>query len=157
MDRHPAPPPNPYPLGPYLRPWQFLQNRTDSCSLQFVESRALLHMPKWKKNDMVGHWYGISDRAICQFANLLHLKQVLWNLYPPATRSSAAYTDLLHLGHLGVSTATKGILDCNSGVVEGVERIIKDPEKTFQAFGWNNSGNERIFVVVLQWVTLAQV
>lgn len=45
MDRHPAPPPNPYPLGPYFRPWQFLQNSTDSCSLQFVESRALLHMP----------------------------------------------------------------------------------------------------------------
>lgn len=55
MDRHPAPPPNPYPLGPYLRPWQFLQNSTDSCSLQFVESRALEHMPGegGKKEELV--------------------------------------------------------------------------------------------------------
>jgi hypothetical protein len=31
-------------------------------------------------------------------------------LYPPAIRSSAAYTDLEHLGHFGCSIATKGIL-----------------------------------------------
>lgn len=48
MDRHPAPPPKPYPLGPYLRAWQFLQNNSLSCSVQFVESRALLHIPVGK-------------------------------------------------------------------------------------------------------------
>lgn len=32
------------------------------------------------------------------------------HLSPPATRSSAAYTDLPHLGHLGCSTGLKGIL-----------------------------------------------
>lgn len=42
--------------------------------------------------------------------HLPHLKHVLWNLYPPATRSSAAYTDLPHFGHFGLSTGTKGIL-----------------------------------------------
>lgn len=41
---------------------------------------------------------------------LPHLKHILCHLYPPAIRSSAAYTDLEHLGHFGCSIATKGIL-----------------------------------------------
>lgn len=119
MDRHPAPPPNPYPLGPYLRPWQFLQNKTASCSLQFVESRALLHMPGGDQQGG-GGFISIAFRIVPYLTqHLLHLKQVLWNLYPPATRSSAAYTDLLHLGHLGVSAATKGILGSAIGTMVG--------------------------------------
>lgn len=128
MDRHPAPPPNPYPLGPYLRPWQFLQNSTDSCSLQFVESRALEHMPGegGKKEELVtksAEIIPINFWLRLNIGNLLHLKQVLWNLYPPATRSSAAYTDLPHLGHLGVSTGVKGILGSASWECNG----FKDP------------------------------
>lgn len=41
---------------------------------------------------------------------LPHLKHPLWYLYPPATRSSAAYTDLVHFGHFGCEAGTKGIL-----------------------------------------------
>ena len=42
---------------------------------------------------------------------LLHLKQALCHLWPPAIFSSAAYTDLVHLGHLGASElALNGIL-----------------------------------------------
>jgi len=41
---------------------------------------------------------------------LPHLKHILWYLYPPAIRSSAAYTDFTHFGHFGCSMATKGIL-----------------------------------------------
>lgn len=44
IDKAPAPPPKPYPFGPYLRPWQFLQNNSLSCSVQFVESNILLHI-----------------------------------------------------------------------------------------------------------------
>ncbi|VEN36187.1 unnamed protein product, partial [Callosobruchus maculatus] len=84
MLRHPAPPPKPYPLGPYLRAWQFLQYSSASCSVTLVESNILPHLP--------------------------HLKHDLWNLYPPATRSSAAYTDLPHFGHFGLSAGLKGIL-----------------------------------------------
>lgn len=40
---------------------------------------------------------------------LPHLKHILCHFSPPATRSSAAYTDLPHLGHLGFSTGLKGI------------------------------------------------
>lgn len=84
IDRQPAPPPKPYPFGPYLRPWQFLQYSSFSCSAQFVESSILPHIP--------------------------HLKHPLCHLCPPATRSSAAYTDLPHLGHFGFSAGLKGIL-----------------------------------------------
>ena len=42
--------------------------------------------------------------------NLPHLKHCLCHFMPPATRSSAAYTDLEHLGHLEISAGTKGIL-----------------------------------------------
>lgn len=45
IERHPAPPPNPYPLGPNLRPWQTLQKSSPSCSEQFVESSSLLQRP----------------------------------------------------------------------------------------------------------------
>jgi hypothetical protein len=45
MLRQPAPPPKPYPLGPYLRAWQFLQNSSASCSVQLVESNILPHIP----------------------------------------------------------------------------------------------------------------
>lgn len=55
-------------------------------------------------------WKCWSDAKQCKNLNLPHLKHVLWYLYPPATRSSAAYTDLLHLGHFGFSTGLKGIL-----------------------------------------------
>ena len=41
---------------------------------------------------------------------LQHLKQTLCHLNPPATFSSAAYTFLSHLGHLGASGALKGIV-----------------------------------------------
>ena len=38
-----------------------------------------------------------------------HLKQPVCHLCPPANFSSAAYTDLLHFGHLGISIGLKGI------------------------------------------------
>nr|CAI5841616.1 unnamed protein product [Callosobruchus analis] len=96
MLRHPAPPPKPYPLGPYLRAWQFLQYSSASCSVTLVESNILPHIPETTTNNILD--------------NLPHLKHDLWNLYPPATRSSAAYTDLPHLGHFGLSAGLKGIL-----------------------------------------------
>lgn len=52
MDMHPAPPPNPYPFGPYFLPWQFLQYNSASCSAQLVESKNFPHIPKirgWKR------------------------------------------------------------------------------------------------------------
>ena len=39
------------------------------------------------------------------------MKQTLCHLYPPATFSSAAYTDRPHLGHLGESATLNGILE----------------------------------------------
>lgn len=45
MDKHPAPPPNPYPFGPYFLPWQFLQYNSLSCSAQLVESNIFPHIP----------------------------------------------------------------------------------------------------------------
>jgi len=99
IDKQPAPPPKPYPFGPYLRPWQFLQNNSFSCSVQLVESNILLHIP--------------------------HLKHDLWNLYPPATRSSAAYTDLPHFGHFGFSAGTKGILYDFYRLIE-IKKIAKN-------------------------------
>lgn len=45
MDRQPAPPPKPYPLGPNLRPWHTLQKSSPSCSEQFVESSNLPQRP----------------------------------------------------------------------------------------------------------------
>lgn len=53
IDKAPAPPPKPYPFGPYLRPWQFLQYNSFSCSVQFVESNILLHIPIiWQINEI---------------------------------------------------------------------------------------------------------
>ena len=45
MLRAPAPPPNPYPFGPYLRAWQTLQKSSFSWVLALVESNILLHKP----------------------------------------------------------------------------------------------------------------
>lgn len=45
MFKAPAPAPKPYPLIPNLRPWQFLQYNSFSCSVQLVESKGLLHKP----------------------------------------------------------------------------------------------------------------
>ena len=41
---------------------------------------------------------------------LLHLKQTLCHLCPPASFSSAAYTDRSHLGHIGASGALNGMV-----------------------------------------------
>jgi len=79
----PAPDPKPYPLGPYFLPWHVLQKRTFSWQLIFVESSILLH--------------------------ILHLKHSLWNWSSPTALASAAYTDLLHLGHFMLSGALNGI------------------------------------------------
>lgn len=50
MLKAPAPPPNPYPLGPYLRAWQTLQKSSFSWVLALVESNILLHRPGiWKR------------------------------------------------------------------------------------------------------------
>lgn len=45
MDRQPAPPPKPYPLGPNLRAWHILQNSSPSCSEQLVESSNFWQRP----------------------------------------------------------------------------------------------------------------
>lgn len=46
----PAPRPNPTPLGPYLRPWHFLQKSSAPCSATLVESKRVLQSAeKWEK------------------------------------------------------------------------------------------------------------
>lgn len=105
--KHPAPPPKPYPFGPYFLPWQFLQYNSLSCSAQFVESKNLPHIStRFRHRFIYCRLNSISTNL-----NSPHLKHILCHLCPPAIRSSAAYTDLSHFGHLGCSTGTKGIFD----------------------------------------------
>jgi len=63
-----------------------------------------------KRTFLKKHW---TNAVICRCLEqyLPHLKHILCHFSPPATRSSAAYTDLPHLGHLGFSTGLKGILN----------------------------------------------
>jgi hypothetical protein len=83
--------------------------------LDIVEKRNILHCQKMnpccpdRRNASYVNITALNeDRHLKQY--LPHLKHILWNFSPPATLSSAAYTDLPHLGHLGFSTGLKGIL-----------------------------------------------
>ena len=58
----------------------------------------------------------------------LHLKQVLWYLCPPETRSSAAYTDRSHTGHLACSP----ILGMNGMAAAGGEDTVRRTAETWR-------------------------
>lgn len=64
IDMHPAPPPNPYPFGPYFRPWQFLQYNSASCSAQLVESKNFWHIPKMWTFEVILHSLCFGDLKI---------------------------------------------------------------------------------------------
>lgn len=85
------------------------------CLSKFVE---LLNYKMDKNTKHVWIIFNISNER------LPHLKHILCHLSPPATRSSAAYTDLPHLGHLGCSTGLKGILSV-TGKKKKKEKIYK--------------------------------
>lgn len=70
----------------------------------------------WKKHNIKHYhgdalfWIKKSSMLFSLFKDLPHLKHVLCHFWPPASRSSAAYTDFPHLGHFGFSGGLKGIL-----------------------------------------------
>lgn len=48
------------------------------------------------------------DKYLTAILQTLHLKQSLWQTRPPASKRSAAQTDLSHLSHFSCFGATKG-------------------------------------------------
>jgi len=73
-----------------------------------VESSILLHIPKKPNQSKVFPQNMLMQKVHRNFI-LPHLKHVLCHFSPPAKRSSAAYTDLPHFGHLGLSGGLNGI------------------------------------------------
>lgn len=124
IDKQPAPPPKPYPFGPYLRPWQFLQNNSLSCSVQFVESNILLHIPIEFPNER-NKWAKIRSLnfiSITKFDQLVHsgwsfgYLYTIWTTYRTWSMICGIYNRQRHVLRLRIRIyRILGILDYQLG------------------------------------------